>query len=52
MGAIISLKENVFKQGNKISKQLESLGPLYLKTLQVIPAIKIDYLELPVKEAS
>ena len=52
MGTLITLKENVFAQENKISKKLESLGPLYLKTLRVIPAIKMDYLELPVKEAS
>ena len=48
-GTIVTLKENVFAQGKKLSRNLEALGPLYLKTLHVIPAIKMEYLELPVR---
>lgn len=50
-GTIVTLKEDVFAQGNKISKNLETLGPLFLKTLHIIPAIKMDCLELPVRGA-
>jgi len=47
MGILVTLKTPVYKQGNKISSRLETLGPLQLNTLTVIPAIKMDYLELP-----
>lgn len=41
MGILITLKEDEFKQNNKTSENLETLGPLWLKTLKTTPVIKI-----------
>ncbi len=49
-GTLITTKEPVFKQRNKISKIPPY--PMFLKELTVIDSLKMDYLELPVKEAS
>jgi len=44
-GTLITLKRDVFKTQNRISANLETLGPLFLKNLQSIPAIHLSYIE-------
>jgi len=50
MGTLISLKRNLYKKGNKISAHIEELGILELRKTKIIPAIQVDYLELPIKQ--
>lgn len=41
-GTLVTLKENVFKQGNKISKT--PVYPIFLSELSVIESINMDCL--------
>ncbi len=36
MGVLVTSKQPVFKQGGHLSRNLEALGPLFLKELEVI----------------
>jgi hypothetical protein len=42
-GTLISLKENLFKQDNKISKK--PIYPMFLNELQIIKSLKIELIE-------
>ena len=43
MGTLVSLKENLFKQDNKIRKN--PIYPMFLKKLTIIQSLKIDYIK-------
>ena len=42
MGTLITLKENMFKQKNKISRT--PIYPIFFSELTVIPSVKMDYI--------